>query len=179
MKATSVLVQLAAPIRHAPPDMRRGALDFLYNWCSGMDARHDLRWRRIWHRLYNAPEEHPSLQLWIRGDRSRPFHARWMAAETRIYAAQDGFYNLEGFREWLKTGAAFGHYEASPAGNLVFAPSSLSWENCSDDEMREFAADALAFLHTPLALATLWPAVREHDRLAMLQACLNPPKDHP
>lgn len=174
MKTTSILVRLDAPLRFLPPNVI-GALEMvLFQWFHGMDAQHDARWKRVWRRLFHSKEQHPSLQAWIDVDRSRPFHARWMAIERRIFENQDGFYNLGGFREWLKTGAAFGHYEAS-AGRLVFVPSSLSYEDASDDEMREYAEDALAFLRTPLALATLWPAVAERHRGEMLEAALIDP----
>lgn len=178
MKASSVLVQLDGPIRNAPPEMRRGVLQFLYDWCHGADDRHDKRWRLLWHRLYNSLEARPSLQLWIGVDRSRPFHVHWMTFEQELFSSQDGFYNLGGFRNWLKTGAAFGHYEAG-FGALVFVPSSLNWEDCSDDEMREFTADAMEFLHSPAALATLWPVVAEADRPAMLQACIHHHTEEP
>lgn len=171
MKSTSVLVQLNAPLRNLPPNVI-GALEMvLFTWIRGMDERHDARWRRLWKRLFHATEARPSLQAWIDVERSRPFHARWMAIEKELFSQQDGFYSLGGFREWLKTGAAFGHYEAS-AGALVFVPSSLNWEDCSDDEMREFTQDALTFLRTAAALATLWPLVRENQRGEMLEAAL-------
>jgi hypothetical protein len=97
-----------------------------------------------------------------------------MAIEGRIYESQDGFYSLAGFRWWLKTGAGFGAY-SHHNGSLVFVPSSLSWEDCSDDEMREFTENALAYLRTPHALTTLWPAVAANDREAMLEAYLIDP----
>lgn len=174
MKLSSVLVQLDAPMRFLPGDVLRALDAFLFHWCKGADAQHTARWRRLWNRLYHSREQRPSIQLWVEVERSLPYHARWMAIEDRLMESQDGFYNRGGFRHWLKSGAAFGTYKATPAG-LVFEPSSLSFEDCSDDEMREFTDDALAFLRTPHALATLWPAVAERDREAMLDACLTDP----
>lgn len=174
MKLTSVLVQLDAPMRYLPSDVQHALDRFLFHWCKGMDPQHDASWRRMWRRLFHSKEQRPSLCLFVDVERSRPFHARWMAIEQRLYSMQDGFYNLGGFRTWIKAGAAFGHYEATAAG-LQFVPSSLSYEDCSDEEFRQFADDALAFLRTPHALETLWPLVAEKDREEMLDAALIDP----
>lgn len=178
VKVSSVLVVAKAPLRFLPREVLHALEAVLFQWFEGADQEHGARWRRMWKRLYRTSEFRPSLQLWVDVDRSRPYHARWMSVETRLFDSQDHFYNKPGLRLWLKTGAAFGNYESS-AGQLVFVPSSLNWEDCSDDEMREFTADAVDFLHTPHALATLWPAVAEERREEMLHACLNPPDgDH-
>lgn len=176
MKASAVMVMLPRPMRFLPPHIISALEWFIFRYVQGMSPEHERRWRRMWKRLFHATEQHPSLQLYVLADRSRPFHARWMAVEGRIFESQEGFLQLEAMRFWLKTGAAFGHYEAS-AGQLVFVPSSLSWDDCSDDEMHEFTEAALAFLHTPHALATLWPAVKPEDRGQMLQIALTNPKD--
>ena len=176
MKATAILVQMPRPLRYLPPHVLTALDWFLFQFVQGMSPEHQRRWKRLWRRLFHSKEAHPSLQLYAVVERSRPFHARWMAIETRIFANQDGFLQLEGFRYWLKTGAAFGTYEAS-AGRLVFVPSSLSWDDCSDDEMREFTEAALAFLNTPYALETLWPAVRAEQRHQMLEAAMKYPEE--
>lgn len=175
MKTSSVLVVLDAPMRFLPPDVKHALNGFLFHWCKGMSPEHAGRWQRLWRRLYHSKEQRPTLQLWVDVDRSLPYHQRWMAIETRLYEQQDGFYNLGGLRNWLKTGAAFGTY-SHWEGRLIFVPSSLSWEDCSDDEMREFTDNAIAYLRTPHALATLWPVVAEADRAAMLEACLADPQ---
>lgn len=176
-KVSSVLVVAKAPLRFLPPDVVYALDRVLFQWFEGADAQHTRRWGRMWRRMFHSKEARPSLHLWLDVERSRPFHARWMAIEERIFeSGQEGFYNLGGFRYWLKTGAAFGTYVATSAG-LVFEPSSLSWEDCSDDEMREFTEDALAFLRTPHALATLWPHVAEPRREDMLEACLPNPNE--
>lgn len=175
-KPSTIMVRLARPLRFAPPADLEAFKRVVFGWMQGLNPEHDRRWRRTWNRLYHARERQPMLHLENVVERSRPFHARWMAIETRLYASQDGFYNLGGFREWLKTGAAFGHYEAS-SGQLVFVPSSLKWEECSDDVMREFTEDALAFLHSPHALQVLWPAARDDARIHMLEQALNPPRE--
>jgi hypothetical protein len=176
VKLTSVLVQLKAPLRFLPPDAIHALHGVVFNWMEGADAQHTARWTRMWRRLYHSPSRNPSLQLWLEVDRDRPFHARWMSVEDRLFASQEPFVTRNGMRLWLKTGAAFGRYEAQPGG-MVFVPSSLNWEDCSDDEMREFTEDATAFLATPHALEYLWPQVRETHRIDMLEACLNPPTE--
>lgn len=173
-KATSVLIVLKAPLRFLPQEVMNALSAVLFQWIEGGDEAHARRWRRMWRRLFTTREQRPSLQLWIEVNRSRPYHARWMATEERIFDSQEGFYNLPGLRWWLKTGAGFGRFE--PGHDcLLFVPSSLSWEDCSDDEMREFVDDVLAFLRTPHALAQLWPQVAENRREDMLDACLTTP----
>jgi hypothetical protein len=174
-KATAILVKAHRPLRFLPPADLQALERIIFHWFSGLDAVHNKRWRLAWKRLFHATVPQPVWQLYDLADRSGPYHARHMAIEGRIFENQDGFLLREGFRKWLKTGAAFGHYEAS-GGHLVFVPSSLSYDDCSDAEMREFHEDAMVYLRTPLALETLWPVVKPHQRIEMLEAALRPPE---
>jgi hypothetical protein len=176
MKATAILVKLHRPLRFLPPADIQALERIVFGWFSGLDQLHDRRWRRTWKRLFHAKVVQPVWQLYDLPERSGPFHARHMAIEGRIFANQDGFLQREAFRTWLKTGAAFGHYEAS-GGALVFVPSSLSYDDCSDDEMREFHEDAMTYLRTPHALETLWPVVKPAQRMEMLDAALREPQE--
>lgn len=176
MKTTAILVQLHRPLRFMPAGIVQALSRVLFGWIRGVDAVHDARWRRLWQNLFHTKTVNPTLSLYVVTERSGRFHARHMAIEGRIFAAQEVFLTRAAFRTWLKTGAAFGNYEATPAG-LVFVPSSTSYDDCSDDEMREFHEDAMRFLRTPHALATLWPHAPEESRERGLEECLRDPNE--
>jgi hypothetical protein len=178
-KATAILVKAHRPLRFLPPADLQALERIIFHWFSGLDTVHNKRWRRTWARLFHSKVVQPIWQLYDLADRSGPFHRRHMTIEGQIFEYQEAFpltkAGKEGFRDWLKTGAHFGHYEAS-AGQLVFVPSSLSYDDCSDAEMREFHEAAIEFLGTPYALETLWPVVKPHQRIEMLEAALRPPE---
>lgn len=174
MKASAIMVKPALPLRMLEPRDLEVLSRVLFQYFRGLDERHTGRWRRLWGRLFR---EDGVLQLYPVVERNAAFHARHMAIETRVFENQDGFVSQRAFREWLKTGACFGHFEAAPAGGLTFVPSSCSYEDCSDDEMREFHDDALAFLRSPHALATLWPAMAPHERADNLELLLRDPEE--
>lgn len=176
MKASAILVRLAAPLRFMPPQQLQAVDNFLFQWVQGNDAQHHARWRRMWRRMFHSQQQQPSLHLYELQDRSGGFHARHMTIEGRIYENQETFITRKAFRLWLKSGAAFGEYVASN-GALVFEPSSLSYEEASDDDMREFHEDAMRFLRTPDALQTLWPHVHREQRLARFEAFLQDPNE--
>lgn len=176
MKASAILVHLAAPLRFMPPAQLQAVERFLFQWVEGNDTQHNSRWRRLWSRLFHSKQRNPSLHLYVVEARSGRFHARHMAIEGRIFDSQEHFLTRAGFRLWLKTGAAFGQMVAS-AGALVFEPSSLSYDECGDDEMREFHEDAMRFLRTPRALETLWPHVPAAQRLERFEHFLADPNE--
>lgn len=146
---------------------------FLLEFIVGIDADHGRRWRRIVARWFNRGG---TWSFYPIAERDGRYHRMHMAVETRLFKHQDGFVQLKAFRLWLKTGAVFGRYVATGAG-LQFEPSSLAYDECSDDEMREFHADALEFLRTPLALATLWPAMSPKHRAETLELLLTTPDE--
>lgn len=165
------MVVARLPLSQLAPT-ERGILSYILFECIvGISPEHTRRWRRVWRRFM----EEGVLHFFPVVARSRPFHARHMAIEDRIFEHQDGFPSVKGFRWWLKAGASFGHFEAI-AGQLVFVPSSLSYEECSDDELREFHDDAVAFLRTPHALATLWPAMAPDESAKTLELLLVKPE---
>jgi hypothetical protein len=180
VKATAILVRAQRPLRFLPPAMLRALEWVVFQWFRGLDAEHDKRWRRAWWRMFRSKLPHPVWQLYDLSERSGPYHRMHMAVEGRVFEYQDAFpltkAGKEAFRDWLKTGAHFGHWEGA-VGALVFVPSSLSYDDCSDDDMREFHEAAIEFLHSPLALQTLFPVVRQDQRMQMLEACLREPDE--
>jgi hypothetical protein len=174
VKTSAIIVTLHRPLRFLPGPLVEALSKILFQWFRGADATHDQRWRRLWANLFHSKTPEPSLSLYVVQERSGVFHARHMAIEGRIFENQEQFLTRNGFRTWLKTGAAFGRFVATPAG-LVFEPSSTSYDDCSDDEMREFHEDAIRFLQTPRALMELWPHITHPERVLMLETWLRNP----
>jgi len=178
VKTTSIMVMPTVPLMHLPPAEREIVSRFLFQTMQGLDEQHTRRWRRMWSRVAQGE----ILQLYPVVARSLSFHRRHMAIERRLFENQDGFpptkAGEQAFRFWLKTGAAHGRYELVD-GDLKFIPSSLSYDETSDDEMREFHEAAMEFLSTPRALRRLWPAVKPAQRLEMLETLLRKPEENP
>lgn len=174
MKTSTILICPMVRLRELPEEdlevLRRVLLDGI----QGVNAQHQRRWLRLWGWIFNA-EPGDMLAIFSGQERNLRFHNRWMAIEQRLFDNQEGYAHLERFRDWLKTGAGFGHYKHTRRG-MEFCPSSVSYEQCSEDEMREFVAAAIEFLNTPQALATLFPAVPERQRHRVLEAVMRDPK---
>jgi hypothetical protein len=100
-----------------------------------------------------------------------------MAIERAVFENQEGFVHLRRFRDWMKTGAGWGRFEPTPQG-LVFVPGSVSFDEASDDEMREFVRAAEEFLHTPRAQKRLWPHLSAQRRAEMVDTLLINPNEH-
>lgn len=165
-KPASILVAPKIDLRTVPPQDRDAVRRFLFECIRGLDPQHDKRWRRLWSRIWKS-EPGEATQLLILAPRSRKFHARHMAIETRLFESQDAFVNQNRFRDWLKTGAGFGNYELV-GQRMKFIPASVSYDDCSDDEMREFHENAIAFMRTPRAQRRLWPHLTAIKRSEMV-----------
>lgn len=171
MKLSRIMV---CPQVHLPSvltDAERDVLrKVLLDGVRGVDREHDRRWRRFVGALINSQPGEVTEFINAR-TRYMPFHKRWMAVERTIFENQDGFVHVRRFRDWLKTGAAWGRFEPTAAG-LVFVPGSLSFDEASDDEMREFVRNAEEFLRTPRAQKKLWPHLKAKQRAEMVEALL-------
>lgn len=172
MKASAVMVHPVVPLQQLPASDREVLSRVLFGIFQGADDLHNRRWRRVWSRVFAGQDLHfiPLVE------RSGRYHRRHMAIEGVVFDHQDGFTSKRAFRDWLKTGAAFGRWVATDAG-LVFEPASVSYDECSDDEMREFHEDAIEFLHTTHALEVLWPAMAPDQRDQTLQLLLRLEED--
>jgi hypothetical protein len=173
-KATAIMVMPTVLISQLPPNEREIVSRFLFRCMRGLDEAHDRAWRRLWGRA----QQGEILHLYEVVGRSGPFHRHHMAIEGRIFQNQELFTKIEPFRIWLKTGAAFGAYELV-AGRRKFVPSSISYDECSDGEMREFHRNALDFLYTPRAQRKLWPHIPAAKRHEMLETLLRKPEGEP
>lgn len=165
-KPSPILVAPVVALRYLPAAERAVVSRFLFEHIRGLDRQMDRRWRRLWERVWKA-EPGEVLQLENVVERCGPFHRMHMATEQLLFDAQDRFDNFKVFRDWLKTGAGWGDYERV-GRTLVFVPRSTSYDQCSDDEMRELHAQMLEFLHTDDAQLQLWPNQKPNQRAQML-----------
>ena len=166
MKGSNLLIAPMMDLKTIPETDRAVVRKFLFECIRGLDAKHDKRWRRLWGRIWKS-EPGEATQLVSLVPRSRKFHARHMAIENRLFEAQDRFDLLEGLRNWLKTGAAFGEYHLVGT-RMKFVPSSLAYDQCSNDQMHEFHDNAIAYLHTPRAQRYLWRHLTPEKRAEMM-----------
>jgi hypothetical protein len=177
MKASRIMVCPTVHLPSALSDADRDVLRrVLLDNVRGIDAIHDKRWRRAIGCLINS-EPGEVTEFWNMRTRSLPFHKRWMSIERRFFENQDGYQTLRGFRRWLKTGAGLGDYERV-GKRLVFVPASVSFDEASDDEFREFVKAAEDFLRTDRAARTLWPHLKPAKRAEMVETLLANPNQH-
>lgn len=175
MKQSAILVMLTEPMEALPASEREAVSRFLFRRVRGLSPEHQRRWARFWKRLINGE----CAKFYPVVDRSLVFHQRHMAIENRLFEEQDGFSATTAgrrwFRNWLKVGAALVHLELKGEA-AEWVAGSLSYEDLSDDEMREFHEAAMDFLKQPHALKRLWPHVKPELRAQMLEAALVQPE---
>jgi hypothetical protein len=175
-KLSAVMVVPTIPLDMLPPAEREVVSRFLFQTMRGIDANHTARWRRMWSRVAQGEV----LQCYPIVERSGLYHRRHMAIEGRIFENQDGFpptaAGRRKFRDWLKVGASLARLELQ--GEVPnWLPGSVSYEDLSDDEFREFHEAAVDYLRTPYALKKLWPAVKPAERMRMLELQLAGPRE--
>lgn len=177
MKQSAILIMLTEPVELLPASELDAVRRFLTKRVRGLNDDHHRRWLRWLKRLTHGEVQ----QFYPVQDRAGPFHARHMTIEGRIFANQDGFPPTKAgeraFRNWLKVGASLVRLELH-GGEPQFLPGSLSYEEASDDEMREFHEAAMEYLRMPRALRKLWPAVKPAHRLEMLETLLRKPEEN-
>ncbi len=181
-KPSAILVATQVDMRTLPDKIRDVVRWMVTEGVRGVGEEMHKRFIRVVRRIMNGgPGE--TFMFYGTEPRHRGFHNRWMAIEDRIYASQDFFINKEGFRDWLKTGAHWGAWYVGKnrfgGDKLIFVPASVKYENCSDDEMREFVDGATAFLRTDRAQRRLWRHLQPHQRAAMVEALMAKPGDQP
>jgi hypothetical protein len=177
MKASRIMIRPLMHLASMLTDPERDVLrKVLIDNIRGVDREHDKRWRRFVGTLINSQPDEITEFINPR-TRSLPFHKRWMAIERAVFENQDGFVHVRRFRDWLKTGAGWGKYEPTATG-LVFVPGSVSFDEASDDEMREFVKAAEEFLHTPHAQKKLWPHLPAARRSEMVDTLLRESNQH-
>lgn len=171
-KQSSILITKVHGLDHLHENQKAVIRFALMEAIQGANEEHNRRWRRWVNRLLNA-EPGEMQQFMPIVERSGPFHRAHMALETRLFHSQEQFFNQKQFRNWIKTGAGHVSWKQGPRGNLIAEPLSTSFEECSDDEMREFHESAMAFLRTDHAMKFLWPHLKSKQRAEMLEEIIN------
>lgn len=171
-KASTILVTPVTRLRDLPQREREIVSRFLFDCIKGLDDKHDRRWRRLWRMAWHAEPGEVFHILSIRG-RSGPFHRRHMALMQRLFDQQEQFVDPDALRDWVTTGAGWVRYEMTPRGAVKAVPKSLSYEECTDDEMKDIHVKSMDFLRTPRALRKLWPHIPASQRAEMLDIVMN------
>lgn len=173
-KPSAILITKTERLEDLPENERAVVRKFLFGGIQGLNDQHEKRWRRFWGRIQRA-EVGEVFDLQIVVARSGQFHRRHMAIEQLLFDRQEQWDDIKKFRAWLKTGAAWGHFEIVK-NRMKFVPSSLSYEDCSDDEMREVHESMVAFLRRPATQKRIWPHLSADQRHEMLENIIDPPE---
>lgn len=143
----------------------------LFEMIDGVSEADKKTWRRFWNWILAAGSgELLSITTWT--PRNARFHRLHMKIETEVFKAQERVRNFEQFRTWLKVGAGFVDWMAGPKGGVVPVPRSISYSKADEDVMRQFHADAIAFLRTEHAQKYLWPHLPADKAQEMVESVL-------
>lgn len=175
-KPSTILVAKQMSLTGMPEPERAVVRHVLLDAIRGVNEQHHGRWRRWVNRLLRAE---PGEVFTFRNitERSGPFHRMHMRFEQTLFDRQERWPHLNGMRDWLKVGAGWCDWAPGPRGGIVPVPRSLSYEDCSDDEMREVHEAMVAFLRTPHAQKFLWPHLKAAQRSEMFEAILARPDE--
>lgn len=175
-KASPILIAKQLPLDGLPEQDKQVIRHVLLDAVKGINSQHDTRWRRFVTRLLRA-EPGEVFHFLNLCDRSGRFHKRHMAIEDRLYESQERWTNKKGMRDWLKIGAGWCDWAPGARGGIVPVPKSTSYEECSDDEMREVHEAMVEFLRTPHAQRHLWPHLKANQRAEMVETVLSNPEE--
>jgi Protein of unknown function (DUF1367) len=143
----------------------------LFDTMDGVTDVDKRAWRMVWNTL-TAAGSGELFSLDIQIQRDPVFHRAHMKLETAMFHSQEQFLSFEQFRNWLKAGAGFVDWIVINDGTMVARPKSIAYAACDEPTMRQFHADAIAFLRTPRAYKTLWPAMLDAQAESMIETFL-------
>jgi hypothetical protein len=152
-------------------DQRAAVRAVLFGVVDGMGEADRRRWRRLWQFLLDA-EPGEVVELYTRRARDPGFHGMHMKLETTVFEAQEKFPTMDGFRDWIKTGACFVDWQVSPKGELRAVPRSTSYDSLEQDDYEEFHLNVVKFLRTEYAHRTLWPHLGDRLGSEMVETLL-------
>lgn len=146
--------QTDAPLSDAD---RSAVLRFLFQYLDGCNDRDRKAWRAWWRSVADAPRGQ-YFTVSIKRQRHGAFHRLLMAVMQKVFDAQEKFDNFNIFRGFVKLGAGFADYIPDlETGELKAHPKSQSFDECSEEEIRQFFDDALKFLRKEACQRILWP----------------------
>lgn len=131
----------------------RGFLFKSIDGCSDSDKK---AWRGFW-RAVGAAGSGEYFTITIKRKRSGPFHRLVFALLQDVFRGQERFADFRIFRQFAKLGSGFVDYLPNADGELRAVPKSQSFDDCSEEEIRQFHMDVLEFFRTQRCQKTLWP----------------------
>ncbi|TDS74398.1 DUF1367 family protein [Comamonas sp. JUb58] len=143
----------------------------IFGIVDGLGERGRSQWRRLWNRLMRL-EPGEMVEIKTVQPRLGWYHRKHMAMEQAVFETQDRFEDFESFRTWLKVGASFVDWYPGPKGGVIPVPRSISYANLEQGDMEQFHADAVNFLRSEHAGATLWKHLGTAQRIEMIEAVL-------
>lgn len=129
---------------------------FLFQSIDGCNDKDRKAWRSFWRAIGTAGSGE-FFTISLKRQRSGPFHRLVMLVLQTIHKSQERFEEFKIFRAWAKMGAGFVEYIPDLNGKLNAHPKSQSFDDCSEEECRQFFDDMIAFMRTGTAHRTLWP----------------------
>lgn len=151
----TLLKKCDAKIEPETPDaiaMRR----FLFEMIDGATEKDTKAWRRFIGAM-NKATSGSYFVIKVERLRNKQFHKLCFAVILAAFKAQEFFEDIGIFRQWIKLGANFCDYVPNSDGDLIAIPKSQSFDDCSEEEARQFFDDMCTFLRSPNCCATLWP----------------------
>ena len=143
----------------------------LFGIVDGLGEKGKGQWRRFFNRLMKL-EPGEMVEIKTHQERIGWYHRKHMALEQAIFESQERFDNFKGFRDWLKVGAGHCDWYPGPKGGVFPVPKTISYSKLEQGEMEEFHAEAVKFLRTEHAGATLWKHLPPMARVEMLEITL-------
>lgn len=131
---------------------------YLFQMLDGYGDKDKKAWRSFWRAVGEAAAGE-YFTVTVKRQRHSGFHRLSMAIMQAVFKAQERFEDFKVFRAFVKLGAGFVDYVPNADGELRAIPKSVSFEECSEEEIRDFHQNALAFLRTARAQQAIWPGV--------------------
>lgn len=150
-----IIKQVDAQLHGEQAEAVRG---FLFQFFRGATPTDDKAWKGFMGAM-NQAVAGEYFQLTVERQRSGPFHRLSMAVLSAVFKGQERFDDFDLFRSFVKLGAGFVDYVPNADGELRAIPKSVSFSACSEEEIREFHQNSIAFLRTARAQKTLWPEI--------------------
>lgn len=171
MKASDILICPVVPLRHLPDAERDVLRRFFTEHVRGMDPRSHRRWVRFVRDLFNA-QAGEGFQLYRAEQRGGPFHRMHRVVLSRLFASQERYTDEDVLHDWLKLKCWFVEWvDGKPV------PRSTNFDDCSEDEIREFHRKFVDLMHQPWVQKRFWPHVPAKARAEMVEIVLNGPRE--
>lgn len=129
---------------------------YLFQAMDGATDRDKKAWRDWWRAVAQAGSGE-FFSITIKRRRNGKFHRLSFVLLQAVFKAQERFDDFRIFRAFVKLGANYCDFIPTPDGEIRAVPKSTSFSDCSEEEMREFHTNAIAFLRTGRAQSMLWP----------------------